>query len=208
MLGTDRCGEGNEPGVRAFVAIPLPEAAYPALDEVLAALPADRWRAAAPESRHLTLRFLGEVPTAAALALGARLAPRLAATPAFSLELAGLGAFPQARRPEVLWAGCGPAGAAGLRAVAAVVAEVAGGLDGPSPPFRPHLTLARRRRAAAADLAAADVRRLCAAHAGRLWGRLEVSGVVVYSSVLGPGGARHTPIVRLPLAPKPVGHIP
>lgn len=194
--------------MRAFVAIPLPEAAYPALDELLAALPADRWRTAIPASRHLTLRFLGEVPTAAALALGARLAPRLATMPAFVLELTGLGAFPQARRPEVLWAGCGPTGAAGLRAVAGVVAEAAGGLGAASPAFRPHLTLARRRRAGAADLAAADVRRLCAEHAGRRWGGLEVSGVVVYASVLGPGGPRHTPIVRLPLAPKPAGHIP
>lgn len=194
--------------MRAFVAIPLPEAAYPALDELLAALPADRWRAAAPASRHLTLRFLGEVPPAAALTLGARLAPRLATMPVFSLELTGLGAFPQVRRPEVLWAGCGPVGAAGLRAVAAVVAEAAGGLGAASPPFRPHLTVARRRRGGAADLAAADARRLCAQHAGRRWGGLEVSGVVVYSSVLGPGGPRHTPIVRLPLAPKATDHIP
>ncbi len=132
--------------VRAFIAIELPEPVKSFLRDVSAKLKLCRanvkW--VRPEGIHLTLKFLGSVST--------DLLPRVqeAALPLFKeqkptqLQVSGLGAFPDLRRPRVVWAGLeDPAGV-----LAPLVERLEAALEPIGFPrenraFNPHLTLGR-----------------------------------------------------------------
>jgi len=100
-------GGSSIAGIRAFVAILLPDDVRSALDAEIEQLrPVGRdvsW--VARDNLHVTLKFLGHVaPERLDLAVSAL--ARVAATVAgFELAIAGLGAFPSPTRPRVLWAG-------------------------------------------------------------------------------------------------------
>jgi RNA 2',3'-cyclic 3'-phosphodiesterase len=139
--------------MRLFVALAPPAAVLGDLDMAIAP-----HRAARPDLRwtgrpdwHVTLTFLGDVPTPAVLRLASELERDAARHPPLPLAFAGAGAFPAAVRAKVLWCGLtgGHGAMAGLADLAASVAAAAA-RSGAGPadagrPFRPHLTLARCR---------------------------------------------------------------
>ncbi len=111
-----------------------------------------RWVAA--EQLHLTLAFMAAVPEIGVEAVRAALA-RPMATAVFELELRGVGLFPAAGAPRVVWIGVGE----GLAALEALHAEVRGrlaarGIALEDRPFSAHLTLGRWRDGRPADRAA------------------------------------------------------
>jgi 2'-5' RNA ligase len=138
-------------GMRMFVAVVPPEEAVEDLDaflEVRRAAGPFRWTLA--EQLHVTLAFLAEVPDRRLDDLVERLGRAAARRTPVTTRVAGGGAFPNAGRARVLWAGLelDEAGrtelsrsATGARA-AASRAGVA--VDGQR--FRPHLTVARLGR--------------------------------------------------------------
>jgi 2'-5' RNA ligase len=136
--------------MRLFVAVEPPDAVLAELEDAVAPL-----RTAAPELRwtgrtswHLTLAFLGEVRAEVLPDLTIRLERAAHRHPPQQLVIAGGGAFPSARRAQVLWAGF----AGDDKALASLADSVAAGARraGAPPPgqhkkFRAHLTLARCR---------------------------------------------------------------
>lgn len=103
----------------------------------------------APESIHLTLKFLGDVPEDALAGIGRALLSVVVGRSAVRLALAERGAFPNARSPRVLWIGL----TGDLTALADLQHRVEQelGLLGFAPDnhgFSPHLTLARVREQA------------------------------------------------------------
>lgn len=174
--------------VRLFVAVPCGGPLRAALTSRLDASPSGlsvRWTH--PRTWHLTLQFLGEWPESRVGGLGERLAGVADRSP-FAMPIGGLGAFPDLRRPRVLFLQLGDDGAAArlAGAVREKVAEI--WPDGPQDHkrFKAHLTLARIRR----PLADQEVKMLQG---------MDFSGMpdlladrfILYSSALGPGGARH-----------------
>lgn len=158
-------------------------------------LPQARW--VARENLHLTLAFLGDVENSKLDAVCG--AVRDVASRQFSFEAAcrGVGAFPNLRRPSVVWVGFGGDGASRLKMLHEELAHQLEGLGFErEPQFTPHLTVARWRvpRRGGTDVAP-ELGRF------RDWtgGTLAVSEVVVYSSHLSNDGARHQPIARAPL---------
>ncbi len=136
---------------RLFIAAELPAAVREALVAAQARLRRDappvKW--VAPEAMHLTLRFLGETDVRLLPQLGTALRAALAGQPAISLQLIGAGAFPNLRRPSVVWVGVGGATAALERTAALIEAQVVSlGFAREERPFRAHLTLGRVRREA------------------------------------------------------------
>lgn len=143
-----------------------------------------------PEGQlHVTLKFLGDVDESRIAPATSALGEAALGIRAFVLAWRGLGVFPARGAPRVVWAGC-DAGEAELRALADRVGEVCAlaGFPRETRAFRPHLTLARvRERGAARDL----VSRV--SHASETpFGGEEVRALVLFRSVLGPDGARHT----------------
>jgi 2'-5' RNA ligase len=96
---------------------------------------------------HLTLRFLGEIKNGARERLWSQMAAGVGQIAPFTLELRGLGVFPNAKHPKVLWVaveGAGVSSLVGLNNVAEGAARSVG-LNAEKRAFRPHLTLARIR---------------------------------------------------------------
>ncbi|VGO22731.1 RNA 2',3'-cyclic phosphodiesterase [Pontiella sulfatireligans] len=129
--------------IRAFIAIDIGEAIRAKLDELQQKLKkahADvRW--VKPDSMHLTLAFLGQLPLDKIHPLEAALDTSVQRI--FDLEVAGTGFFGKSSRPRVLWAGITdspPLMELQHRTVEVLqTAEV----EFDSKPFSPHLTLGR-----------------------------------------------------------------
>lgn len=184
--------------MRLFVAVVPPDAALAELEEAVAPL-----RAAAPELRwtgaaswHLTLAFLGEVREEVVPDLQARLERAARRHPPQRLAIAGGGAFPTARRAQVLWAGF----SADNKALAALADSVAAGARraGAPPPgqrrqYRAHLTLARCR-------APADVSNLSQRLAGFTGTSWTATTVHLIRSHLSSGPPQYEDTAAWPLA--------
>jgi RNA 2',3'-cyclic 3'-phosphodiesterase len=179
--------------VRAFVAVPLPEPlqqpVWKLCQELATTFPQVRWTR--PQTLHLTLRFfaaiaedsletIGEIM----LSVGRSIAP-------FQLRLQGVGAFPSAQRPRVIWLGI--LDAAPLLSLQRLLDDelTRAGLPGDDRPFAPHLTLGRQRGGRAEPLPAQYRTLAC--------GNWPVTELVLYESRLTPGGALHLPHQRVAL---------
>lgn len=174
--------------MRAFLAIELPDPIRENLEGL-----AQRLRAAGvnaswvkPGNIHLTLRFLGEIDEGQVRTFCDILAFACRECPLFPLRVCGTGAFPNAHRPSVLWAGCEPLEGP-LRPLQRIAEEAARaiGLPPETKAFHPHLTLARVKDWKAAGPVAEALEREKHFDAGEF----EVSHVALFSSRLAPTGA-------------------
>jgi RNA 2',3'-cyclic 3'-phosphodiesterase len=179
-------GEGGR-RVRAFVAVPLPETLLRPVQrlcqELAGTLPQVRW--VRPQMLHLTLRFFAAVPEDSLENIGEIMLSVGRSTAPFQLHLQGVGAFPSAQRPRVIWLGL--TGDSPLRTLQRRLdLELArAGLPGEERPFMPHLTLGRQRGAGSVPLPAHYRTVDC--------GDWPVTALVLYESRLSPAGALHLP---------------
>jgi 2'-5' RNA ligase len=184
--------------VRTFVAVLLPDEIRQRLAQEVDALRryASGVAWVATENLHVTVKFLGGVDEARLADVAAAL-KRAATVPAFEVEIVGLGAFPAASRPRVLWAGA-PGAPAFMRLAEGVdQALVALGFAPEARGFTPHVTLGRVREPRR-DLALTDA---LAAAASRPFGALRVERLSLMRSDLSPRGARYTELSAAPLPP-------
>ncbi|NQT72208.1 MAG: RNA 2',3'-cyclic phosphodiesterase [Chloroflexi bacterium] len=96
--------------IRAFIAIELPDEVKNELSEILYKLKPGREKAVKwvnPNSIHLTLKFLGNIPEERIVDITHAIAKASSLTFPFNLELKGLGAFPNLKSPRVVWVGIG-----------------------------------------------------------------------------------------------------
>ena len=186
--------------LRLFVALDFPAEMRKALAragrDCSPVLPGVRWTR--PETLHLTLKFLGDTGAERVPEVAGALRAALASRSAGRFMLAGLGVFPNVRRPSVVWAGIS-VGADWVAGLAAAVdgALVPLGFPPETRPFQPHVTLGRLRPPARWSAEAA--KRLFAESAERVFGEVAVDAVVLYASTLARDGASHEPLARLPL---------
>jgi len=169
------------------VAVPLP----PEVAARVEAVPRPRaegvrWTTAA--QWHLTLRFLGEVGDAAAVASALEAVPD-------RLRAAGVTSVRATLGPAAAWfpgRHVLQVPVAGLDDLAAAVAGATAAWDGPerAPAYRGHLTLARvrGRRPGPASLAGAPLE--------AAW---DVDECALMASTPGPGGSRYETVARVPL---------
>lgn len=196
----------SAPSIRAFVAVPVPEAARRAIGALVEGIvrrqPEAGVRWVRPEGLHLTLRFLGQTRLDELPAIRAAIEEVAARHAPFELEVTGGGAFPSLRRPRVLWLGLRRGG----ESLAALAADLDGRLEplGWQPEQRPyaaHLTLARADQGPAAAATAA----LLVETAARLELVWRVEEVVLYESHLERGGARYVALEQASLGGRGVG---
>ncbi len=199
MLGPSARKQGA--AVRAFFAIGLDGAlrgGAAALARDLAARPGgDGVRWVAPETLHLTLRFLGNVATGEIAPLAERARAGLAACAPFELTLGAPTAFPSPRRPKVIALPAEPENALAELAARLERAAVESGLPPEERRFHAHLTLGRVR-----------ARRIPALDAAAPAGALAVREVVLFRSDLARDGAHYTPLAALALVAAAHAHSP
>ncbi|MGN6673834.1 MAG: RNA 2',3'-cyclic phosphodiesterase [Thermomicrobiales bacterium] len=185
---------------RLFVAVDLGDAARRELATVQERLHRQplpvRW--VEPTGAHLTLKFLGATDPDRVPAITEALGTVAARSAPFTVYTSAPGAFPNARRPRVLWLGlAGP-----LERLAAVQEAVDAALESlafprETRPFRPHQTLGRVRDGAAIS----DPGALAATFAAlgqRPAAPLPVSALRLMRSELQRTGAQYTPLAILP----------
>jgi 2'-5' RNA ligase len=129
--------------MRLFTGIDLPEDVRNALERLLIQLRTGahlRWSPV--YNLHITTRFIGEWPDARLDELKQALA-QVPGRAAIDIKIAGLGWFPNARRPRVFWAGIHAGSELAQLAADTNTALTTIGLAADDREFAPHLTLAR-----------------------------------------------------------------
>jgi RNA 2',3'-cyclic 3'-phosphodiesterase len=189
--------------IRTFIAIELDDPQKNALAELQSRLKREpgsnaiRW--VTPDNIHLTLKFLGNVAAEKQPTLHDAIASACAGSAPFVLRLDGVGAFPNAHRPNVIWVGMeGDVETATKLAKKIDDACTLLGFPSEERPFSPHLTLGRVKRDASARDRQAIGEMLAQAQAHDL-GECHVEGVCVMKSELRPVGSVYTrlAIIRL-----------
>lgn len=184
---------------RTFIAVELdPQMQQDAgeLQERLRASGAQlRW--VKPHNLHFTLRFLGEIPAAQVARASVAVRETAGTMGPFTVEIGGLGAFPNFDRPQVVWVGSGDGAEALERLAAALDAALARqGFPEDRRRFRPHLTLGRAKD----DRRWGDLVRALQQHREAGLGRQEVRHVTVMESRLTQDGPVYTVQEQVPLA--------
>jgi len=186
--------------IRAFIAIELPEAVKRKLSEIQEELKRSRIRAqwVAPDSIHLTLKFLGGISPDTVAGVTRAMEDAALGTAPFRLSVSGLGVFPDAGRVRVVWAGM----AGGIDRLTQLQKDLDSGLTklgfaAESRPFTAHLTLARIREEASPSERGALGQLVESSHfAG---GEFPVDSVSLMRSQLRREGPIYTRIVAVPL---------
>ena len=190
--------------MRLFVAVNLPpderRRAWEAAQPLRAAHLPVRW--AAEDTLHLTLKFLGDVEDERAGPIGDALARAVQAVRPFAVGLGGVGAFPSASKPRVVWLGMERHPALELLANDVELALMGLSFEPELRPFTPHVTLGRAERSARPAAL-----RTFAELAAKIdyQGSTSVESVDLMRSVLGPQGATYSVVSRAPLGAREGG---
>jgi len=181
--------------IRSFVAVNIDDAVRASLAAEVERLKAGRAivRWVKPESFHLTLKFIGEIPM--------DLVPRAAdvvercveGVAPFEVEFRGVGALPRPEKPRIVYADVlDPGGflAALAKALNEQMSDL--GLRREKRSFKPHLTLGRVKSLKGT----AELLQLMAEDAEKAFGTLQVSDVCLMMSELRPSGAEYTVLHR------------
>lgn len=182
--------------IRTFIAIDPGDAIGGALAAVQRSLAKEatdmKW--VEEDNLHLTLLFLGEVEDRDLLGICRAVEKAAAAQAPFSLEIVGIGCFPNPRRPRIVWAGVG-AGSAELIALHDALEPPLlklGCYRREDRPYSPHLTLGRTRSEQPGEQLARALPKF------QKWrgGETTVKEVHVMSSELTPKGPLYTILAR------------
>lgn len=188
--------------IRAFIAIELPPDFKRGLRELRDRLNQPRqdflkW--VDPDTIHLTLKFLGNIPPQSVGAITQAMRRAAGVQPPFSLHAAATGAFPNPERVQVAWVGLeGDLKALGSLQQRLEAALAPLGFPREKRPFTAHLTLARVRDNTAPDRRAGFGRRLAGAAPPRCT-EMRVSAISLFQSRLTPAGAVHTRLAEAKL---------
>lgn len=184
--------------MRAFIAIPLSGECRRAIDEAVSPLrsggEAVSW---VPEGNlHLTLKFLGEIPSGRIGELGDLMLAGARDIPPFEIRVCEAGGFPSLRMPRVLWIG--------IREPLELVRKLhqnmenelsRAGFPRDEKPFHPHVTIARIRGRTAPGWPDA----FAAAVSGMAVCAVPVTSYRLYESRLSPSGARYSVLREVPM---------
>lgn len=189
--------------LRAFIAIKLPVELQNAISRSIGQLKKAsgnscvRW--VPEENIHLTLNFLGDVPPSNVDLIKQMLSAEANKHPRFQISVGRLGAFPNSKRPRIIWLGveAPPELAVLQREIESGAARL--GYPPEDRPFSPHLTLGRVRE----NISKSELTALCASLESTKIGVLgtpQVESIHLFKSDLLPSGAVYTQLFAVSLS--------
>jgi len=191
--------------IRAFVAISLPE---PLLDRVAQiqrgledSVPYRSVRWVRMAGIHLTLKFLGDMSVSKVPQIEQALCSAAQHAPQCNFSVAGLGCFPNLRRPRIIWVGVTETSGR-LAALQAAIEEAVNplGFELEGRGFTPHLTIGRvARRATRTD--AVVIGDLIAQTEVGILGEVSADHFSLIQSILKPTGAEYAILRTFALCP-------
>jgi 2'-5' RNA ligase len=145
------------------------------------------------ENIHLTLKFLGNVSATRLEEIKSALSQ--VTFPPFSLEIKGVGAFPNLKRMNVIWVGIGE----GWSQVELIYEQTEKllhklGFSRETRPFSPHITVARVKSGRKRDEIAAFLGHLT----DESFGTFLVESVRLKQSILSPSGPKYSTLFEVP----------
>ncbi len=181
--------------IRAFIAVTLAKSVVEEIAKVRALLqePKGDIRWTRIEGLHLTLKFLGDIARDQVEAIVAVLQDISQQRPPLRVVAQGLGAFPNLRRPRVLWVGLQ---GERISELSEAIETALLPLDFPPEEreFIPHLTLGRVRSPKGWE----HVLPILKAHEQMCFGESLIDHITLYQSDLRPDGAIYTPLSVVP----------
>jgi RNA 2',3'-cyclic 3'-phosphodiesterase len=194
--------------LRSFIAVNIPSEIQSAAARSIAPLqktltkPLVRW--VPLNNVHLTLKFLGDVSPDNLARLAEALKVEVLNHETFTIDVGGLGAFPDPRRARILWIGLETSLAlkALMRGVETVSTRL--GYSSEDRPFSPHLTIGRVGQNVSATGFQSIRTAIEGINVGAL-GTIPVNALNIYKSDLLPGGSVYTNLYILPLKPSQEG---
>ena len=182
--------------IRSFIAVNLAPMVIEEIAKVQSTLQTAkgdvRWTRA--EGWHLTLKFLGDIAQSQVAPILEVLRASLSTQPPVRAIAQGLGAFPNLKRPRVVWAGLSGDGLNVLNGKIET-ALTALGFPREEQEFTPHLTLGRVRSLRGWE----QVLAIMKAHEQTYFGESVVGHVTFYQSNLHPDGAVYRPLGSIAL---------
>ncbi len=184
--------------IRSFIAVKIPDSVIAAISEVQDGMRSRRLKAkwVRPENIHLTLKFLGDIPSTDVDRVGGVMVRSLEGRGALTLSAKGLGVFPGVKRARIVWAGLtGDVGSLieYQKAMDAALADI--GFPREKRPFKGHLTLARIKGRVNPSALVAAVE----AFGGFQTPPFIVKEIILYQSQLKPTGPIYTALRRISL---------
>ena len=189
--------------LRVFIAIELSTHVCDAIQKQTArlrqALGNDLIRWVPTQNMHLTLKFLGDTTTAYLDFLKQLVAREAGAHSQFTLQLGGLGSFPNSRKPRLLWIGIhAPVNLASLqKGIEAGATRL--GYEQEERAFSPHLTIGRVRQTVTLPELEKIRSTLNTIQLGNI-GLARVDSIHLFKSDLQPGGSIYTKLFSAPLS--------
>jgi len=186
---------------RLFIAIDPDPAAIDAILGLISTIkreyPISGARYTSPKNLHLTLLFLGDRDERLIPGISSRLGEICREFSAFDLSFSKLGVFPSRRSPRILWLGVeNPLEVTSL--AQKIIHEPVFGADPGKVQYSPHLTLARISNEDN-SVSSEGLSKLFTNLGGIKTGSTRIREVVLYQSVLKPGGAQYTVLSKHPL---------
>jgi len=186
--------------MRSFFCIELDEGLKARLDEITQLL---RRQTVAhvswvkKENLHITLKFLGEIETATVEEIKKVAEAASDGITPFELKLNKLGAFPDLRRPRVLWIGSTEAPEPILKLHAALEERLSRlGFEPEEKHYEPHITLGRIKEIQKSEIEnlARQLREIAFNYVAK------AEGITLMESKLTPTGSSYTPVFQLKFA--------
>lgn len=190
--------------IRSFIAVELPSDVKEGLAGLRKKLERSehgfvKW--VDPGGIHLTLKFLGNIPSKRVAEITEALGEAVQGVPPFRLEISGLGAFPNFKQIRVFWVGIGGEFDKLLKLKQNIESSLAAlGFDQDERPFTPHLTLARIRENAS-SLERRNFGELVGSIVFESKYEISVNAISLMKSVLTPAGAIYSRLSEIPLKP-------
>lgn len=193
----------QENSLRLFIAISVPEAVKREIartqDELRAALSRSRVSWSNPDQIHLTLRFLGKMAKEQVEPMTGAVRRVCENFGELNLRACGIGAFPNLRRPRVIWVG--------VEEEPKQLLQLQKGIQAATQPFtlepaedrfHAHLTLGRVKEIRRDEVRALE--KQTAILQKKAFGAWEASQIEIMRSELSPKGARHTCLETISLS--------
>ncbi|MBN1548828.1 MAG: RNA 2',3'-cyclic phosphodiesterase [Syntrophaceae bacterium] len=186
--------------LRAFLAVDPPREIRDAIamiqNRLKKAIQGDiRW--VKPEGIHLTLKFFRALPESDVATISRAVRDAVSKVVPFVLDIKSVGAFPDVKRPRVLWLGMEGDVNALIQLQKKVDTELQHcGFAKEDRPFRPHLTLARIKEPGGLTGLAS----IMGKGEDFVAGSFSANGLNLFKSDLTPKGAIYTKLVHFPFA--------
>jgi len=181
--------------LRCFIAVRIPDEIKQSIGRVIDALSitgADvKW--VNPANIHVTLKFLGNTDEQLVGPISAVLEKKISSYAPFYIKIAGVGSFPDRKRPRVIWIGIRDSGELKSLQQDIDIEMIRFGYAAEDRPFSPHLTIGRVR----SGKKSMEMLKALESFNERDFGQIEIKGVALMKSELKSTGAEYLSLAEI-----------